>query len=232
MPIIPTQTIEMQFGLPIEDITGDPILDEASNAINDEAWIDITPDVRAIDPIIIQRGNTGNTPQDRVSDVGSMQLSLDNSAHNSAGIHGYYSPDNVNRRAGLGDGIGIRIAFEWNGVKMYKFQGRVRYTQPDSGKWSAQRVPITAEDWLSEAYNTPMRGLGVQVNQRDDQLIDTLISIMDHAPEQKDFSTGLDQYALAFHDELGESYDDPERAAKNRIERLFEDFANGEFSQW
>lgn len=204
-PIIPTQTVEMDLGSPIADMTGDPILDELGRNINDFSWVNVTHDVRAIDPISIRRGNFGNTPQDRVANVGTLKLSLDNSAGNLAGIVGYYSPDNINRITEFADGTRVRVAFTYSGKKRYKFQGRVRLRSPESGRWGTLRVPITAEDWMAEAANTPMRGLTVQVNQRDDQLLNTLLGIMDHPPERTDFSTGPDTYALAFHNELGES---------------------------
>ncbi len=204
-PIIPTQLVEMNFGTAIADMTGAPILDELGREIHDFSWVNVTSDVRAIDPISIRRGNFGNTPQDRVADIGTLKLSLDNSAHNSAGKVGYYSPDNINRRPEYADGTRVRVKFTYGANSRYKFQGRVRFNSPDSGKWGALRAPITAEDWMAEAANTPMRGLTVQIGQRDDQLINTLISIMDNPPARTDFSTGPDTYNLAFTNELGES---------------------------
>jgi len=204
-PIIPTLGVEMNFGNSILDMTNEEILDMTGTAIMDTGWLSVIADVRALEPIHIHRGNFGNAPGDRVGNIGTISLAMDNSENNSAGLIGYYSPDHLNRRQEFDDETHIRVSIEYLTKKRYKFQGRLRDVMPDSDRYGNLLSHVTFEDWFSDAAVAPMRGLSVQVNQTDDQLLTTLMTIMDHRPSSTNFSTGLDNNAYAFHDELGET---------------------------
>lgn len=204
-PIIPTLEVEMDFGSPILDMTGDAILDMTGAPILDLGWTNVTADVRAAEPIHIHRGNFGNDVKDRVGNIGTCSLAMDNSADNSGGKIGYYSPDHPNKRRELDDDTLMRVGLTYGVKKRYKFQGRIKDISPDSDRYGKLLSHFSAEDWFAEAAIAPMRGLEVQLNKTDDQLIRSLLTIMDHPPGSTDLSVGLDTNAYAFHDELGES---------------------------
>lgn len=203
-PILATINVEMDFGTPILDMTGDPILDMTGDPILDLGWGDVTADVRAIEPIHIRRGNFGNEVKNRVADIGTCTLAMDNSAENSGGKIGYYSPDHPNKRPALDDDTLMRVKLTYGGKSRYKFQGRIRDISPDSDLYGRLLSYITAEDWIAEASIAPMKGLQVQLNKTDDQLLQTVLTIMGHPPSSTNLSAGLDSNAYAFHDELGE----------------------------
>lgn len=204
-PLVAETVVEMDLGDALLDTAGRELLDTYARPILDTGWVNVTADTRASVPISIRRGNFGSSAKDRVGNIGTLKLALDNSEHNSAGLLGYYSPGHPNARLYFSEDARIRVSLRYGAKKRYKFQGRVTEIRPDSGVYGRRIVMISAEDWFGEAAETPMVGLSVQVDKRDDELLTTLMTIFDHPPVETDFSTGEDTYALAFTDELGES---------------------------
>src|SRR3990167_10875564 len=67
-----------------------------------ETFTDLVEDVRP--PAHFEYGITGAGPEDLVAGTGIGRLTLDNSARNSGGALGYYSPGHVSKRSGFDDG--------------------------------------------------------------------------------------------------------------------------------
>ena len=85
------------------------------------AWTSILTDVRTAPPSVLSRGLSGCELADRVADVGTLDFALDNSAGNSGGKLGYYSPDHANLRAGFGIGMKTRLKVVYGDKTYYKF---------------------------------------------------------------------------------------------------------------
>ena len=136
-------------------------------------WTDITADTRiGVQPLEIDYGINGSGPLDRIASTGTMTWAMDNSVSNSGGVVGYYSPGHTNARAGWDIGIGVRCKLTYGGTDYYKGLGTLITVIPDAGQYQRQAVLCTAVDWMDEAAITRIRGIGIQTNQRSDQIID------------------------------------------------------------
>ncbi len=202
MAVNPTITLEMNFGNAILDAEDNAILDDLGREILDDGWnTSILADTRESVPIHIKRGNSGGEQSDRVADIGTMTFALNNDSTNSGGVLGYYSPSNANCRETFGESTLCRLKMTYGSYSRYKFQGiRLDNIKPSSGVYGNRIVNVTAVDWMDEASITPASGLSIQVNKRDDELLEQLLATMDHPPESTDFATAPDDYTLAFTD--------------------------------
>lgn len=194
--------VEASFGAPLLDPNGDTVLDPAGNRIlvpGWSAWTDVLDD-----PIEIVRGLFDPSPASRVADTGSMKLTLDNSANNSAGLVGYYSPDSENCRQFFANGLQVRINLE-RVSPYYKFQGSISNIDPEPGLLSRKVTFVEVVDWMDVASRTPMPRLAVQQSQRDDQIIQTVLDALDKAPQDTDLDIASDTYDYALTDIRDES---------------------------
>ena len=209
MAVNPTLTFEMQLhNTAILDAEGNAILDATDEAVMDAAisWADLLADTRSSVPIRIRKGNFGGSQLDRVADVGTMSFALDNTTGNSGGKLGYYSPSHANARYGFDETAKVRVSLASAGNTRYKFQGiRLDSIDPISGQYGPRLTGCVAVDWMDEAMTAPAKGLTVQLLKRDDQLITSLLAVMDNQPEDTEVATGPDQYGAAFSDVRSES---------------------------
>ena len=189
---------EAAFGTLFLDPNGDRINDPAGNRILVPGWDDWA-DVLT-DPIPITRGLFDPSPTSRVPDTGTMVLTLDNSAHNSAGLVGYYSPDHASKRARFANGLSVRINLERAGVAYYKFEGRITNIDQEPGLLCRKVTYVTVSDWMDVAVRTPVPRLAVQESQRDDQVIQTILDSLDQAPHETDLDVGGETYDYSLTD--------------------------------
>jgi hypothetical protein len=162
-------------------------------------WTDITSDTRiGVQPLQIEYGIVGSGPLDRVASTGVMTWAMDNSAGNSGGVVGYYTPGHTNARAGWDIGIGVRCKLTYSGTDYYKGVGTLIAVVPDAGQYQRQAVSCTAVDWMDEAARTRIRGIGIQTNQRSDQIIDTVVTnSVTRQPPARSLNTGQSTFAIA-----------------------------------
>lgn len=132
---------------------------------NGVVWTEI-PDVLINSPISIERGISGAGQKDRVADTGSLSFRLNNAADNSEELLGLYSPNNVNCLEGWRAGIPVRCIITYAGDDYIVFVGVIESIQPLSGKYRERYVTVNCTDWIEEAANSKIRGLGIQINQR------------------------------------------------------------------
>lgn len=160
-------------------------------------WTDITGDVRIADGVQWGYGIRGSGPMDRVASTGALTFSLDNSASNSAGLVGYYSPDHANARSGFEVGIQVRVRLTYAATPYTRFIGRVGAIVPMPGTSLERKTVVTAYDWMDEAARFKLTGLATQLSQRSDQLVQTIVSAMTTQPTSTSLATGLDTYEYA-----------------------------------
>ncbi len=77
----------------------------------DAAWAEITRDI-LVDSVNLSYGLTGNRPSDALAGTGTLDFSLNNSASNSGGVVGYYSPYHASKRTGWTAGAEIFLWLE------------------------------------------------------------------------------------------------------------------------
>lgn len=145
-------------------------------------WTDITGDV--LGPVRCSYGIQGNAPTDRIADIGSMTLALNNTVSNTAGLVGYYTPGHVNCRSGFGAGLDVRLRIVHNSVEIIKFQGKVppQGIQPETGRYAAAKTMITVLDWMEQAANHHLAGMTLLVAATAETGIRGVISNMTAAP--------------------------------------------------
>ena len=161
-------------------------------------WTALTADVRiGLQPVEVSYGIRSSSPLDRIATTGTMTWALNNSASNSGTAAGYYSPGHTNARSGFDIGIGVRLKVTYGGTSYYKFRGTLISVDPTAGK-TQQAVICQAVDWMDEAARTRIRGIGIQTNQRSDQIIDTIVtSSVTRQPAAKSLATGQSTFAIA-----------------------------------
>lgn len=184
------------------------------------AWTNITADViLAEEPMRFRYGLAGNSPLDRVADVGVWTFAVDNSTGNSAGTLGYYSPLHANVRTGFTYGIPARVSLTYGGVTYYKFRGRIRDIEPVPGLYRQRITRITVVDWMEQAAIQQVRGVSLQLSQRSDQVFAMVLADIPIQPAAALISAGRDTFTYAL-DNLG-----GDRVAATS---LFQDIAQSE----
>ena len=162
-------------------------------------WTDITADTRIdVQPLEIDYGIASSGPLDRIADTGTMSWAMNNAVSNTGGVLGYYTPGHTNARAGWDIGIGVRCKLTYGGTSYYKGVGTLVSVIPDAGKYQRRAVICQAVDWMDEAARTRIRGIGIQTNQRSDQLISTIVTnSVTRQPAATSYDTGQSTFAIA-----------------------------------
>jgi hypothetical protein len=146
--------------------------------------------------ISFHRGLPGAKILDVISDVGTLNFSLDNSEKNSAHQLGYYSPDNINRRAGFSLNIGVRYRIDRN----IRFSGVLDAIDPVTGRHGPRSVACEVVDWMDTAARTRISNLPVLIDQHGDVVFQTLIDSLDVVAKpnaiEKDLSPDIFPYTL------------------------------------
>jgi hypothetical protein len=193
--------VEIDCGTPILDMTGAPILDMTGAPILDTGWVDFQADVVTETPITIFQGQRNGNIKDRVADVGTIKLVVNNSDSNSGGVVGYYSPDHSAKRYSFGIGSRVRVGITKDAVKEWFSQGRVIGVDPVPGLLSNKTVMVTVADWIEVAGREgSMPRIAVQQSVTDDQVIQTIVDAMDDAPVETDLAVGAYTYPYCLTD--------------------------------
>jgi len=165
-------------------------------------WTDITADVlQNPRPRVDGMGIMGSGINDRVGDIGTLSFSLNNSASNTAGLLGYYSPSNDNSfLTNTVTGIEVRLYFEYNGVRRYKFYGRVYKDgwQVIPGKYKERRVDVVVQNWMKRASDTELDLMGYALDKRFEEGVQLVLNNMDVRPQNTSFSTGTVTFPTLF----------------------------------
>lgn len=193
--------VQAAFGTPILDMEDDPILDMTSEPILDMGWVDWLSDLLTEAPIKIFQGQRNGDLLDRVGDVGTIGLLVNNSATNSSGVVGYYSPDHPNKRAGFANGLKVRVGIEMDAITEWLSQGKVISIDPVPGLLNHKVVNVTVADWIETASREgSMPSIGVQEAVTDDQVIQLIVDAMDDQPAETDLQVGAYTYPYALTD--------------------------------
>lgn len=160
---------------------------------------DITADVLlGVQSLHCSYGIKGSGPLDRVAQTGTLTFALNNSASNSGGVQGYYTPGHANARSGWDLGILIYVGFTYGGTTYIKFHGTVNSIVPDAGQYQRQAVVVTCTDWIDEAAVSKLKEIAVQEDRKAGQLITTLMTAsVARQPLNTSFAAGISTFSYA-----------------------------------
>jgi hypothetical protein len=193
-----TVTVLARIGGWLVGVTG--ASEVGTTTVIDGTLTDVTADTRAaVQPINVEYGIQGSGPLDRVASTGVMSFSLDNSAGNSHGNQGSYSPGHANAVSGWDLGVEILLKIVYDSTTYYKFSGTLVGIAPDTGQYNRQSVMCTAVDWIDDSVRSKVRNVSIQSDKRADELIDTMVtSAVSKQPKATSYSTGQSTFATAF----------------------------------
>lgn len=219
-----TLRVDMNLGEPILDAEEVELLDAKGEELYDNGYIDITDDVRASVPVSYKRGTFDTSIFGRVADIGTCTFMLDNSAGNSAGIEGYYSPDNANNvRNSFGLDTLVRLTLIEDDLTEHpEWQGRISTITPEPGLYGNRGVMVTAEDWMGHAARARIKGITVQQDKTVDEIIPVILALSSVQPGATSLSAGDDTFAFSLHDE---------NSTTSSIMRIFQKLAMSEFGK-
>lgn len=160
-------------------------------------WTALTNDVRISEPIQWSYGISGNALEDRVASPGTLTFALDNSAANTTGKLGKYSPDHANLLSGFRIGINVRFIITYAGVTYYKFFGRLASIKPVPGQYQSRLTMCLVRDWMDEASRGKLKRIAIQQLKRADEILTTIVAAMSRQPVSTTFGTGRDTYVFA-----------------------------------
>lgn len=180
MSVTPTWSLEMKF--------------------DGSTWTDVSDDVRINDLIRGESGMGDNKATDRVARTGRLTFSLDNSAGNSAGLAGYYSPGHNNARSGFATGIEVRFRVSYDGYTRTKFYGKIAKDgiEPDTGIYGQRRTKITVLDYMNQLSMHELSLPQYTTNKRIDEIMPLIIGGMPIAPEATSYDTGVETFTSVF----------------------------------
>jgi hypothetical protein len=159
-------------------------------------WTNVTVDL--MDEESCSWGLPGYTPRDRVARTGELFFSLDNSARNSAGLVGAYSPDHANRRAGFKEGIRVRYSQVVQGEKIVLHVGTLDSIQPEPDPFAGSfMVRCASLDYMDDLARASSSGLSIQQNVRDDQIFSAVVAGVPRQPDAIQVLPGPDTFAVA-----------------------------------
>jgi hypothetical protein len=200
-------------------------------------WSEVTSDVRQTSPKVVSRGIDGTKITDRVAKVGTFSFLLDNSARNSGGVVGYYSPDNASCRSNFGLGIYTRFKIAYGGTTNYKFYGKLSDISPTFGLYKERQVAVQCVDYMNELLVHNLNKIKVQTNKRGNELLGTIVANLPTAPLVANYATGPDIFAYSLHDVKDETTSAMQAAQKvnqSGLSYLFTtgDVSGGEVLNW
>jgi hypothetical protein len=185
------------------------------------SWRDVSDDAQVgRQEISWQRGIMSSSVFDKVAQPGHLTFALDNSAGNTDGVQGRYSPGHVNALAGLDVNTWwARLHLDDGTNARYVFRGKITSIEPTAGSTGEQLSIFTAVDWMEELQGATARNLTLQEFKRADQLITTLVSESDvRAPVATDYDTGVGSFRVAFDDVSGQAQASAMTVANNIVQ--------------
>lgn len=168
------------------------------------SWVDISDDVLQRDDITGDEGIRGIGPSYHVANSGTLSFYLDNGQSNSGKKIGYYSPGHTNCRSGFALGLELRVKFTYAArTEYYKYY--VTNITPSPGQFRERKTKVQAADYMWKLSTMKLSGIGIQVNQRPDQVIDTVMNSVADAPETESYATEpFSMFEYSLHGEKDE----------------------------
>jgi hypothetical protein len=117
----------------VGDLQGVAVLSEALTTADVQSlmasavWTDVSEDLDAAEPLIVDRGIHEDDPTVRVAATGVCTFAMDNSHRNSAETQSWYSPGHEDARPGFDRGAMVRVSMlTEDGTMIPQFYGKIR----------------------------------------------------------------------------------------------------------
>ena len=156
---------------------------------NTSSWTDISSYV--LGDVNGFYGMASNDQTDRVASIGQMNLTLNNS-------EGKFSPGTVTCFSGFDYGSKIRLRIEYTNISFVRFLGHISLINIDAGTFGKRTVSIVSYDWFDYANNEEVTISEIKYNQKINEGVNHLISLIEHQPESTEFYTGDDIFPTLF----------------------------------
>jgi hypothetical protein len=156
---------------------------------NISSWTDISSYV--LGDVSGFYGMANNDQVDRVASIGQINLTLNNS-------EGKFTPGTVTCFSGFDYGSKIRLRIEYSNISLIRFLGHVSLINLDAGTFGKRTVSIVAYDWFDYANNEEVNISEIKYNQKINEGVNYLISLMEHQPEFTEFYVGDDTFPTLF----------------------------------
>ncbi|MBX3005943.1 MAG: hypothetical protein KF821_08995 [Anaerolineales bacterium] len=184
-PVFPRWGVEMQLAGAVlcqEDGT-ELCQEDGSRLVMDGfGYVDITADV-VVPSLTWSKGKLDTRQTGRVAGIGTLQLELNNSVSNSAGLAGCYSPGHANCRPGFARKRAIRWYLEYGGVRVYKWQGYVSNLKPVPGVYGQRHTLVEAQSTMILYHGAQRQSLQeLQIEVRSDQVYEQLTRGLERRP--------------------------------------------------
>jgi hypothetical protein len=180
-------------------------------------WTDVTEDVSLSAGIEVGPGLGSDTALSRVAPPQVAQLSFLNSASNSAGLAGYYTPGHTNQRDGFEKGAGLRVAVVsgdgwstdeyqegWAEAAHHspRFTGHIATIDPEPGETVGILSNVAATDYMARLARHQLDGPGIGEGVSEATAAADLVGELDIQPRAfENSSSGTDTYDYA-HDKI------------------------------
>jgi hypothetical protein len=132
-----------------------------------------------------------NTALARIADPGELKFSLNNTATNSGGVIGYYTPGHPSCRAGFQTGLEVGIDFIDEGTVIEKWTGLIPPDGIDleTGKLGAPLVHVTVRDWFEQALMHELESPEFAQNQSIMYGVAAILAEMNLQPKSVSYKT-------------------------------------------
>lgn len=198
-------------------------------------FVDISTDVISNKTFNHGQGISGSRPKSLVASPGKFTFWLNNSAQNSAGLAGYYSPDHANIRTGFEIGAEARVKYTYDGTDYYKWRGKIYDIFPNADSLDPF-TRVVAFDWMRIAQTQKFQNIMVAQNQRGDQALTTVVDTLPQAqqPNTRSFDTGKSTYPFVFdseRDEKSSQMSVMQKIAQSELARIYVNHQGGDGEQ-
>lgn len=148
------------------------------------SWV-LLDDTGGVDEVIGNWGMGDNSPLTRVASTGAITITLNNST-------GIYSPNGIHALAGWKKGIPLKMVITYDGEDK-EFKYFISDIDAKSN-YRDKKATVTAVDWLDYSARHPIVNPGIQTNKRGDELLNTLLGLIEVDPDATDFDTGTETF--------------------------------------
>jgi hypothetical protein len=153
------------------------------------AWVELV-DAGNVDGINFSWGITDNRPTSRLADVGQLRFSLNNN-------DGQYTPGGPSALAGWKKGIPVKLVCTFDGEDCTRFRGIISDIKIRP-HFKDVKAYVTVVDWLDYASRHPVINPGIETNQRGDEVMQTIINLIEVDPQATEFEAGFETFPTAF----------------------------------
>ena len=133
---------------------------------------------------------SGNGPLDLLAETGVMRVVLNN-------MDQRFDPDSTTALAGWKKGIRMRLELDYEG-ETYRYAGTIGDLSVPLSDDLVDKAFVTIVDWMEYAAKHPIANPGILTDQRGDDVIRTVLTLMPIQPAATDLDVGVSVFPTTF----------------------------------